>query len=1139
MAETVVILDTPGVGTWVVPRLVSSITVEIVGGGGGGGGDGVGNGPGGSGDDTVFDELGVDGGGGGVGGGASGRGGFGGVAPVGGIDGIRGNINRSNTASGGRSGARSVAGISTRGRGGTGQYQGSGSVGGSGGGGGAYFKKINYAVSEGDSINFVVGDGGAGGSGTTHGSKGISGVIRLSYLAPIIVDVGEELGAVDRVDTEVVGIIGIPETLGVSDEFSAVSSVVHEVDIPLRSGDFFTNYAGFFPGVGWLFPLADRVLLPSSLSSHEAYLSSIFFANSGTLFLQLARNNTEQESEAGPDFSSGVENNGLLTVQVGSIRIDFSLAGADADEPYFIQNIATRVSAFASSVRAFSGAKNGVFTVRDYSPSTNFIDSLSENFGVSDRLDASVSLSITLEEQLGLSDTEADVVEYRVVGDEAVGLSDTEAGIAEYHTSESEAAGLTDAADSELTDITRAIELSDFNTKDKVVYALGRITPGTFEGSGVFYRSPANNTGSTLGGLGSGSDMEVTPGQSVTQIAILSASAGTVRFWDNPSGSHWSTFFNDNPAAVLFMQFSLFGPAYPFAKGGQGGNFSNWSSTDTDVRAALAKVRDSGKIFLFAIAKPAPINVAEAAGLADTENNAAGHRVVSSDALGLADIEAGIAEYHVSEGEVAGLADAEAGVSEYHVNEGEAAGLSDTETDTAGYNIIESEAAGLADEIASRLTDIRRALSTDIVEAAGLTDAVASELTDTRRAVELSDFDTTNKTVHVLGRITPGTFENDGTLYRSSVNTGGSVLGDLGSGSDMEAASGMSVTRIAIPSASAGTIRFWDNPSTLHWFDFFSDNPEAVVLMQFSLIGPAYPFVKKGQGGNFSNWSSDNADARAALAQVRDDGNIFLFAIAEPTPLGIGEAVGLADMAAGQSSIQAAVADELRVLDSGQLGYGLVTALAEQLGLSDTEAGVAEYRVNEGEEAGLSDTVSDVAARALLTDVAEAAGLSDSVNSRLITPIDVTEIIGLSDAVIGEISLGLDIHFGDLLLVGDILLGGTATWPVSLPQRFNRSGFSMQLGKGYLEFSVTRSRPMRRKQFTKIFHPIAGRMTINSQQWEDLLDFYYNTLNAGETTFELPAPVGSGTVLVKFTKPPSRVARNGPDWIVDLKLRKM
>ena len=589
-----------------------------------------------------------------------------------------------------------------------------------------------------------------------------------------------------------------------------------------------------------------------------------------------------------------------------------------------------------------------------------------EHLGLSDDVDVSVGITLPVTEHLGLSDTEADIAEYSVVGDEAAGLSDTEASIAEYHVGESEEAGLADAVASELTDSTRAVELSDFDTENKTVHVLGRITPGTFENDGTFYRSADN--GGPLGDLGVGSDMEAASGQSVTRIAIVSASAGTIRFWDNPSGSHWFDFFNANPAAVLLMQFALDGPAYPFTIGGQGGNFSNWASADTDVQAALEEVRDDGKIFLFAIAEPTPLGVAEAAGLADTEDNAAEHRVVSSDVLGLADAVAGAAEYHIGENEAAGLSDTEAGIAEYHVSESEEAGLSDTEAGIAEYHVSESEEAGLAD-------------------------AVASELTDTTRAVELSDFDTENKTVHVLGRITPGTFENDGTFYRSADNEG--PLGDLGAGSDMEVASGQSVTRIAILSASAGTIRFWDNPSGSHWFDFFNANPAAVLLMQFALDGPAYPFTIGGQGGNFSNWASADTDVQAALAKVRDEGKIFLFAIAEPTPLGVGEAVGLADTPVEQSSTHVVVSDEIGVLDSGQLGSGLVVTLAEAAGLSDTEASAVGYRVSENEAAGLSD----VAVSSADLGVSESLGVSDYIQHS--TPTQVSRY-NLTRSLVGE-----------------------------------------------------------------------------------------------------------------------------------------
>ena len=145
-------------------------------------------------------------------------------------------------------------------------------------------------------------------------------------------------------------------------------------------------------------------------------------------------------------------------------------------------------------------------------------------------------------------------------------------------------------------------------------------------------------------------------------------------------------------------------------------------------------------------------------------------------------------------------------------------------------------------------------------------------------ALALSDFDETGLDVLVLGLITSGTPEGNGTIYRSSDN--GGPLGSLGAGSDMVAATGQSITRIALDIEGAGSVRVWDNPSGLYWSSFYQANPTVSLRVQFASGGPAFELVRGRQGGNFSSFSTANAAARTAITAARAAGQKFLIALA-------------------------------------------------------------------------------------------------------------------------------------------------------------------------------------------------------------------------------------------------------------------
>ena len=140
----------------------------------------------------------------------------------------------------------------------------------------------------------------------------------------------------------------------------------------------------------------------------------------------------------------------------------------------------------------------------------------------------------------------------------------------------------------------------------------------------------------------------------------------------------------------------------------------------------------------------------------------------------------------------------------------------------------------------------------------------------------LDSFDDTGLDVIVLGLITAGAPVGT-TVYRDVVN-GGTQIGSLAAGSDLEVQTNQSITRIA-RNIGSDDIRMWDSPSSLSWNDFFTDNPDVYLRIQFPSSGP-YTLTRGGQGANFSSWSAPTTAARNDIDAI-SEGDEFLVALAQ------------------------------------------------------------------------------------------------------------------------------------------------------------------------------------------------------------------------------------------------------------------
>ena len=142
-----------------------------------------------------------------------------------------------------------------------------------------------------------------------------------------------------------------------------------------------------------------------------------------------------------------------------------------------------------------------------------------------------------------------------------------------------------------------------------------------------------------------------------------------------------------------------------------------------------------------------------------------------------------------------------------------------------------------------------------------------------------NDIDLTNLDVYALALINTGTPTPNGTVYEDQPNR--TPVGSIDAGGDLTARANQDITRIALNIQGSGSVRFWDNPSEQSWTNFFGTYPRATLRLQFEIPGPAYELTRGGQGGNFSNWSTSNTAARAAITSARANGKKFIFLLAE------------------------------------------------------------------------------------------------------------------------------------------------------------------------------------------------------------------------------------------------------------------
>ena len=371
--------------------------------------------------------------------------------------------------------------------------------------------------------------------------------------------------------------------------------------------------------------------------------------------------------------------------------------------------------------------------------------------------------------------------------------------------------------------------------------------------------------------IGTGNDLIVASDLVISQVERHVAGA-QIRLRHSGDGA-FSTYF-DNEGSPLYpdarLQILYDGSLIDGSIANTGGGFNNWSVANSAQRSRLNAIA-TGERFVLAILKKITIE-ASASTIPPAAKVALALPLIAVDAS-------------------AGVPTARVYFDSLPLSASSTAGTPTVRADLAPTILSISASAGVP---IARATLVLPTISIKASTGAPTTkvsltpptlSASASAAAPTARAylaslvLTTNDIDLTNLDVYALALINTGTPTPNGTVYEDQPNR--TPVGSIDAGGDLTARAGQDITRIALNIQGSGTVRFWDNPSEQSWTNFFGTYPRATLRLQFEIPGPAYGLTRGGQGGNFSNWSTSNTAARAAIASARADGKKFIFLLAE------------------------------------------------------------------------------------------------------------------------------------------------------------------------------------------------------------------------------------------------------------------
>lgn len=110
-----------------------------------------------------------------------------------------------------------------------------------------------------------------------------------------------------------------------------------------------------------------------------------------------------------------------------------------------------------------------------------------------------------------------------------------------------------------------------------------------------------------------------------------------------------------------------------------------------------------------------------------------------------------------------------------------------------------------------------------------------------------------------------------------------------------------------------------------------------------------------------------------------------------------------------------------------------------------------------------------------------------------------------------------------------------ATWPGTLPQTMQISGYQETIPDGRLKSQTDTGPGKMRPRSSALGRPVVGTMFMDSDQLDTLQSFVASDLGGGTLPFDFPAVHGAGPWLVRFRDSlPSWSYLGGDTWQVAL-----
>ena len=806
----------------------------------------------------------------------------------------------------------------------------------------------------------------------------------------------------------------------------------------------------------WLIPEDERPTINTNLtpSGENRELVKVEVTIFGTLVLNLSSDVTGSVTQGGDDLSSRFESEGHAKVNASNHSVIFSVADSlDFEEPYVLEN---RIpgNALFNALSTVNKRQNGKLTISDGDIVEKYIKEINEPINIHEAIFIGADNFVKDIEEISINEE----VNIHILKNfsEDIGILENIILDANKHISENisiqdainiqlvrkisknipENISIQDAINIQsIRKISKNIpeniriqdrivnlifdpnfDLSRFNKVGLDIFALALITSGTPQNDGTIYRHIDNQ--GPLGSASADSDLEIVTDQSITRIALEIQGAGNIRLWDNPSGLHFSTFTNDNPTVTLRVQFSSAGPAYELTRERQGGNFSSWSTTNSDARTAIHNARVKGQRFILALASPVldlNTDLAEQISIADLINIKPIGRVNISEQISIADLVKTKLAKNISKNipeNINIVENISININKPVFEQINIADLVKTELARNISNII-LEQINVLDNI---ILGINKSYS----EGISIQDEIATLTFEPD--FDLDRFNKVGLDIFALALITSGTPEGNGTIYRHIDN--GGPLGSVSTDSDLEVTNDRDITRIALEIQGVGNIRLWDNPGTLFWGTFFAANPTATVRVQFSSAGPAYELTRGNQGSNFSNWSTTNSDARTAIHNARAEGQKFILALASP---GLNLDADLAEQINVQDAINIKpigrinINEQINIADLVKIKLAIDKDIIEQISIQDliNIQLAKDIRKAVQENISIQDLINIQLARVINKDIVEQINIQDAINIKPIGRVDLAEQINIQDAInikpIGRVDLAEQIRIQDLI----------------------------------------------------------------------------------------------------------------------------